>query len=137
MSQDEFRCICNLITAKEACYLSQVTHEGANAVTKSKFQMLITKFEELRIKEDKQFINFYTKLQDIVNSRAILGNALSLKIIVGNILRYLSERLRPKVAAIEEVKDIDTIIVEEQVGSLQTFEMTFKSNVRKKGVALK
>lgn len=62
MSQDEFRRICNLTTAKEAWDLLQVTHEGTNAVKKSKLQMFTTKFEELKMEEDEQFIDFYTKL---------------------------------------------------------------------------
>lgn len=57
-------------------------------------------------------------------------------IIVGKILRSLPERFRPKVTVIEEVKDIDTIVVEELVSPLQTFEMTFKTNIKKKGVPL-
>lgn len=72
-----------------------------------------------------------------MNSRAALDNALSLEIIVGKILRSLPKRFRSKVTAIEEVKDIDTIVVEELVGSLQIFKMTFKTNIKKKGVALK
>lgn len=75
--------------------------------------MLTTKFEELRMEEDEQFIYFYTKLQDIVNSRAALGIALSSEIIVRKILRYLPERFRSKVTVIEEVKDNDTIVVQE------------------------
>lgn len=137
ISQNEFRRICNLTTTKEVWDHLQVTHEGTNAVKKSKLQMLTTKFEEFRMEENEQFINFYTKLQDIVNSRAALDNALSSEIIVGKILRSLPERFRAKVTTIEVVKDIDTIVVEELVGSLKTFEMTFKSNIRKKGVALK
>lgn len=36
--------------------------------------MLTTKSEELRMKEDEQFIDFYTKLQDLVNFKAGLGD---------------------------------------------------------------
>lgn len=75
MSQDEFRRICNLTIAKEARDLLQVTHEGTNVIKKSKLQMLTTKFAELRMEDDEKFIDFYTKLQDIVNYRAALGNA--------------------------------------------------------------
>lgn len=95
--------------------------------------MLTTKFEELRIEEDEYFINFYTKLQNLVNSRAGLGDPLKSDVIVKKILRSLPERFRPQVTTIEKRKYIDTIVVEELVGSLQTF----KPNAKKKGVALK
>lgn len=57
--------------------------------------------------------------------------------IVRKILKLLPERFRPKVTTIEESKDIDTLIVEELVGSLHTFEITLKPNIKKKGVTLK
>lgn len=62
MSQNKFRRICSLTLAKEDWDLLEVTHEGTSVVKKSKLQMLTTKFEELRMEEDEQFIDFYTKL---------------------------------------------------------------------------
>lgn len=51
-------------------------------VKKLKLQMLTTKFKEVRMEEDKHFINFYTKLQDLVNSKASLGDPLKSEAIV-------------------------------------------------------
>lgn len=98
--------------------LARSTHEGISAIKKSKFQMFTTKFKELRIEEDEQLINFYTKLQDLVNSKAGLRDSLTSDVIVRKILRLLPERFKPKVTSIEKSKDIDTIIVDELVGSL-------------------
>lgn len=50
--------------------------------------------------------------------------------IIRKILKSLPERFRPNVTTIEEGKDINTLIMEELVGSLQTSEMTFKTNVK-------
>ena len=44
--------------------------------------------------------------------------------VVRKILRYLTERFIPKVTAIEESKEIDSMRVDELVGSIQTYEMT-------------
>ena len=44
--------------------------------------------------------------------------------VVRKILRYLTERFKPKVTAIEESKEIDSMRVDELVGSIQTYEMT-------------
>jgi hypothetical protein len=41
-----------------------VTHEGKNTVTNFKFQMLTTKFEEIRMKEDEILDEFYAHLND-------------------------------------------------------------------------
>ncbi len=62
--------------AKDAWELLEVTHEGTSAVKKSKLQMLTSRFEELKMEEDEQFIDFYTKLQDIVNGKAGLGKPI-------------------------------------------------------------
>lgn len=61
-----------------------------------------------------------------MNFRARLGDPLKPDVIRNKILRSLPKIFRPKVTVIEKRKDIDTLIVEELVGSLQTFEMTFK-----------
>ena len=50
---------------------------------------------------------------------------------------YLSERFRAKVTAIEESKVVDSLKIDELVGSLQTFEMTLVSPKKVKGIALK
>ena len=104
--------------AKEAWDLLEITHKGTSIVKKSKLQMLTTKFEELRMDEDEQFIDFYTKLQDLVNFKASLGDPLKSEVIVRKILRSLLEKFRPKVTAIEESKDIDKLVVEELICSL-------------------
>lgn len=99
--------------------------------------MLTIKFEELRMEEDEQFIDFYTKLQDLVNYKAGLRDPLKSEAIVRKILRLLPKRFRSKVTAIEESKDIDKLVVEELIGTLQTFDMTLRLSAKKKGIALK
>ncbi|XP_022873537.1 uncharacterized protein LOC111392418 [Olea europaea var. sylvestris] len=71
--------------------------------------MLATRFEELRMRDDEMFDVFYASLNDIVNSSFNLGKKIPEPKIVRKILRSLPERFRPKVTAIEESKDIDTI----------------------------
>ena len=56
--------------------------------------------------------------------------------VVRKILRSLLEIYRAKVVAIEESKDVDSLKLDELVGSLQTFEMTLKSPMKSKGIAL-
>nr|CAN82949.1 hypothetical protein VITISV_018262 [Vitis vinifera] len=51
--------------------------------------------------------------------------------------RSLPKRFRAKVTAIEESKDVDSLKIDEFVGSLQTFEMTLVSPRKAKGIALK
>ena len=50
--------------------------------------------------------------------------------VVRKILRSLSARFRPKVTAIKESKDIDSMRVDELVGSIQTYELTLLKSLK-------
>ena len=93
------------------------------AVKTMKLQRLTSSFEEIRIKEDETFDEFYAKLKDIVNSAFNLGECIAESKIMRKILRSLPERFHAKITVIEEVKDIDKIPLTELVGNLQTYEM--------------
>lgn len=62
---DEFRCILTYETAKEAWDILEVTQEGTKGIKRPKLQMLTSKFEEIKMKEEKTFSEFYAKLCDI------------------------------------------------------------------------
>ena len=72
---------------------------------------------------DESFDELYAKLNDIVNSAYNLGEIYDQLKIVRNIFRSLTENFRPKVTAITESKDVDFILVDELVGSLQSYEL--------------
>ena len=68
--------------------------------------------------DDESFDEFYAKLNDIINSTYNLGKIYDQPKIVRKILRSLTEDFRPKVTAITESKDVDSIPVDELVGFL-------------------
>ena len=53
VTNEEFKKISSTKTAKEAWTILQTTYEGTNAVKDSKFQRLITSFEEIKMEEDE------------------------------------------------------------------------------------
>ncbi|RVW16733.1 hypothetical protein CK203_076431 [Vitis vinifera] len=136
ISTDEFRRIATCTSAKEAWDILQVTHEGTNVVKVSKLHMLTSRFETIRIEDHENFGEFHAKLIDIVNSSFNLGEPIPNSKVVRKILRSFPERFKAKVIAIEESKDVDSLKVDELVGSLQTFEMTLGSPRKSKGIAL-
>ena len=83
---------------------------------------------------DETFDEFYAKLNDIVNSVFNLGEVYD---HVKNILRSLTENFRPKVTTITESKDVDTIPVDELVGSLQSYKSDLPKTSKSKSMALK
>ncbi|XP_022866694.1 uncharacterized protein LOC111386456 [Olea europaea var. sylvestris] len=137
ISPEEFRRVSMCEVAKDVWDILETTHEGTQAVKNSKLQMLATRFEEIRMRDDEKFDVFYANLNDIINSSFNLGEKIPEPKIVRKILRSLPEHFRPKVTAIEESKDIDTIKVEELVGSLQAYELTLGTPVKEKSIALR
>ena len=86
---------------------------------------------------DESFDEFYAKLNDIINSVYNLGEIYDQPKIVKKILRSLTEDFRPKVTAITESKDVDSILVDELVGFLQSYELDLSKTNKFKSMALK
>ena len=103
---------------KEAWTILETTYEGTNVVKIVKLQRLISSFEEIRMKEDETFNEFYAKLKDIITSAFNLGESIMESKIVRKILRSLPKRFHAKIIAIKEVKDIDQIPLTELVRNL-------------------
>ena len=112
-------------------------HEGTKAVKINKLQQLTSKFESIRMSDDESFDEFYAKLNDIVNFAYNLGEIYDQPKIVRKIFRSLTEDFRPKVTAITESKDVDSIPVDELVGSLQSYELDLPKTSKSKSMALK
>lgn len=88
------------------------------------------------MEEDEEFIDFHTRLQDIVNLMRGLGEEVKDPKIIRKILRFLPERFHPKATSIEECHDLDKMKLEELIGSIQMFELKLRPT-SKKSTALK
>ena len=140
VTNEEFKKISSTETVKEAWTILQTTYEGTKAFKDSKFQRLITSFEEIKMEEDEIFDEFYAKLKDIVNSAFNLGEQIPESKIVRKVLRSLPERFHAKITTIEELKDIEKIPLTKLVGNLQTYELGLTrigKGTKSKSMALK
>ena len=109
VTNEKFKKISSIETAKETWTILQITYEGTRAVKDSKLQRLTTSFKEIKMEEDESFNEFYAKLKDIVNSTFNLGETIPEPKIVRKVLRSMPERFHAKITMIEESKDIDKI----------------------------
>jgi len=132
-----FAKISNCESAKEAWQILETTYEGTKLVKSATLQMLISKFEEIKMLEDETFGKFYSKMSDMRNSMVSLGTPISDVKLIRKILRSLPERFRIKVTTIEEIKDLEEIKIEELVGSLQTYELSLPRVKKLKTISLK
>jgi hypothetical protein len=116
---------------------SRTTYECTKPVKFAKLQMLISKFEEIKMLEEETFREFYTKISDLRNSMVSLGKSISEVKLIQKILRSLLELFKIKVTTIEESKDLEDIKIEELVGSFQTYEYSLPLVKKEKSISLK
>ncbi|CAL8118454.1 unnamed protein product [Prunus armeniaca] len=115
VSSDQFEYISACDTSKEAWDILQVTHEGTDTVKGAKLQMHTLQFETLTMDENETFSEFYAKLCVIVNACSGLGEKIPEDRVVKKILRSLPQRFQPKITAIEEIRDLNTLKVQELI----------------------
>jgi hypothetical protein len=99
--------------------------------------MLISRFDEIKMLEEKTFGEFYSKMSDLRNSMVSLGKPVSDVKLIWKVLRSLPERFKIKVTTIEDSKDLEEMKIEELVGSLQTYELSLPLVKKLKTIALK
>jgi hypothetical protein len=87
--------------------------------------------------EDETFGELYTRINDLRNLMVSLGKMVSDVQLIRKILRSLPKRFRIKVTTIEESKDLESMKIEELVGSLQTYEYSLPPVKKAKAIALK
>jgi hypothetical protein len=76
LSPSEFARISNCEVAKDAWQILETTYEGIKLVKSAKLQMLISKFEEIKMLKEETFGEFYTKIRDLKNSMVRLGKQI-------------------------------------------------------------
>ena len=104
---------------------------------KSKGKTMAVTLSDGEVSDDESFYEFYAKFNDIINSAYNLGEIYDQPKIVRKILKSLTENFRPKVTAIIESKDVNSIPVDELVGSLQSYELDLPKINKSKLMALK
>ncbi|XP_062085634.1 uncharacterized protein LOC133791733 [Humulus lupulus] len=110
-------------SAKETWQIFQTQFEGTADVNHSRSIMLQTKFEGLRMSEIETLTNFYKRLSDVATKFFALGEKLYEFDLVRKIVRVLPDRFSTKLTAMEEAKDLNSMKVEDLMGSLRTFEL--------------
>jgi hypothetical protein len=118
ISIEEFSRISRCVISKEAWETLKITYEGSQIVKAFKIQMLVSQFEEIMMGKEETFDEFYSKLSTIRNSTINLGKKMIDAKIIKKILRSQLARFIPQIAAITQSQDLETMRVEELVGSL-------------------
>ncbi|XP_070057543.1 uncharacterized protein [Nicotiana tomentosiformis] len=121
-----FEKVADATTSKEAWGILQNSFQGVDKVRKVKLQTLRADSEVLKIKESECISNYCSKVKAVVNQLGRYGEDIEDVCVVETILRTLTPKFDFVVCAIEEFKDLDSMIVEQLEGSLQAHEEKIK-----------
>ncbi|KAD6119120.1 hypothetical protein E3N88_10391 [Mikania micrantha] len=107
--------------AKEVWDALKARFVGVDRVQDAKLGSLETKFESLKM-EAESMEDFAGRISAIVSKANSLGAVYEDKKLVRKLLGSVPDRFLPIVASIEQFADVDTMLFQETIGRLRTFE---------------
>ena len=118
-------------------------YDGDSKVKKAKLQTHRRNFESSKMDDEEDIASYFLQVVEAVNSLKGMEENIEESAIVQKILRFLSDKFDSKLSAIEEMKDPDTLKMDELHGILIAYEMrkefpsskdaAFKASKSKKG----
>ncbi|KAH9669926.1 hypothetical protein KPL70_021986 [Citrus sinensis] len=141
LDKKEFHRVSSCESAQEIWNKLEVVYEGTNQVKESKINRYTRQYELFQMKQNENVYSMYTRFTDIVNTLGALGKTFSNSEKVKKIIRSLPKEWRPKRTAIEEAKDLNTLPLDDLIGSLISYEENLAAEKgheeKKKSIALK
>lgn len=109
-------------TAKKAWDAIKTMCLGADRVKKAKVQILKADFESLKMKDIEMLDEFCMKLSGSVANIRALGEDVEERYVVKKLLRALPSRFLQIASTIEQFSNLETMSLEEKIGSLKAHE---------------
>ncbi|GKB20583.1 zf-CCHC domain-containing protein, partial [Tanacetum coccineum] len=127
LPKKEYERIFMCKTAKDIWQSLLITHQGNSQVKDNKIDLLVQQYEHLlslRRSIDSGFARFNT----IITSLKALDECFSSKNYVRKFFRALHPKWRAKVTAIEESKDLSSLVLDELISNLKVHEVVMKKD---------
>lgn len=122
ISEDLLLTLAERKTAKDAWDAIKTVSLGAEKVKKAKAQTLKAEFESLKMKDSEQLDDFCMKLNGLVARIRALGETIGEEYVVKKLLRAVPNKFLQIASAIEQFGNLETMSVEEVIGSLKAHE---------------
>jgi hypothetical protein len=87
------------------------------------FKLTEVNLNSLKMKEDENIAAYFLRVDETMNAIRGLGEEVDESIIVQKVLRSLPMRFDPKISALEERTDLDSISMDELHGIFTAYEM--------------
>ncbi|XP_074356424.1 uncharacterized protein LOC141696136 [Apium graveolens] len=109
-------------TVKEVWEMIKTLRQGADRVKQAQIQTLKSEFEALGMKESEQIDNFHLKMNGLVTNIRALEEEMDESYVVEKLLRAVPSRFLQITSTMEQFGDLETMSVEEVIGSLKAHE---------------
>lgn len=113
-------------TAKEVWEIIKTLCQCAEQVKQDKIQSLKSKFAALSMKDNEQIDEFHIRLNGLVTNIRALGEDMVESYVVKKLLRAVPVRFLHITSTMEQLANLETLIVEEAIGSLKAHEERIK-----------
>jgi len=114
-------------TAKAMFSSLCANYEGSKKVREAKALMLVHQYELFKMKDDESIEEMYSRFQTLVSGLQILKKSYIAKSYEQD-TKKPAARWRPKVTAIEEATDLNTLSVKDLVSSLKVHEISLNEH---------
>ena len=98
-------------------------YEGDSKVKVAKLQTYRGQFKQPKMKEDEDITTYFLRVDETVNAIIGLGEEIEESVIVQKVLRSLPMRFNPKISALEEILDLNSISMDKLHGIFTAYEM--------------
>jgi hypothetical protein len=102
-------------------------YEGDSKVKEVELQTYRGQFEQLKMKENENIASYFLRVDETVNAMIRLGEEIEKSVIVQNVLISLPMIFDPKISALEERENIDSISMDELHGIFIAYEVRTKN----------
>ena len=99
------------------------SYEGNKKVKDAKLQTYRLKFEQLNMNEDETVSKNFLRIEESVNAMKGLGEKIDEASLVQKKFRSFPEIFNPKVSTIEELSNLETLPIDQLLGTLTTYEL--------------
>lgn len=123
-------------TAKEAWETIKTLCQEADRAIKARVQTLKSDFESMNMRENEQLDDFYMKLNALVTNIRALGETMEESYVVKKLLRAVPQRFLQITSFMEQFGNLETMTIEEAIGSLKARDERTRDKVELKEVQL-
>ncbi|GJV77786.1 zf-CCHC domain-containing protein, partial [Tanacetum coccineum] len=128
LPKKEYKRIFMCKTGKDIWQSLLITHQSNSQVKDNKIDLLVQQYEQFTILEEEYIDSGFARFSTIIISLKALDESFSSKNYVREFLRDLHPKWRAKVMAIEELKDLSSLALDELISNLKVHEVVMEKD---------